>query len=348
MSNKIFYKNHIALLLLSVLIILASSCQINTLSDQSQDYSFTQNKKLGRGVNIIGYDPIWQSRDRARFKEHYFQMIKDAGFSTVRINLHAFRHMDRNNDYKLTDSWWEVLNWAVDNAIKSDLMVILDMHEYGSMGRNPENGKQALLAFWTQVSERFKNAPDNVIFEILNEPSKQLTPELWNQYLKEALAIIRQTNPNRMVIIGPGNYNQINYLDQLELPEEDRNIIVTIHYYSPMEFTHQGAAWAAEQKNLSGVEWTGTEQEKAAIRDDFAIAKKWAQEHNRPVFVGEFGAYDKAPMESRLRYLNFMTRTMEEFGFSWAYWQFDSDFIVYDINNEKWVESILNALIPKG
>jgi len=33
-------------------------------------------------------------------------------------------------------------------------------------------------------------------------------------------------------------------------------------------------------------------------------------------------------------------------GWSWAYWQFDSNFIVYDVNNDKWVEPVLNALIP--
>jgi endoglucanase len=33
-------------------------------------------------------------------------------------------------------------------------------------------------------------------------------------------------------------------------------------------------------------------------------------------------------------------------GWSWAYWQFDGDFIVYDIPKEHWVKPILNALIP--
>jgi endoglucanase len=52
-------------------------------------------------------------------------------------------------------------------------------------------------------------------------------------------------------------------------------------------------------------------------------------------------------MESRLRYLEFVTRTMEKLGWSWAYWQFDSDFILYDVRSDKWVEPVLNALIAK-
>ncbi len=50
-------------------------------------------------------------------------------------------------------------------------------------------------------------------------------------------------------------------------------------------------------------------------------------------------------MESRALYTAFVAHTAEKFGFSWAYWQFDSDFIVYDIKKEAWVTPILNALV---
>ena len=307
---------------------------------------FLANRKLGRGVNIIGYDPIWRSIDKARFKARYFRMIKDAGFATVRINLHPFRHMVPDKDSALRDSWWEVLDWAIKNALQSDLTVILDMHEFGAMGNDPEGNKDRFLAFWRQVSQRLQNAPDSVLFEILNEPSRKLSAQMWNQYFREALAIIRKTNPVRTVIIGPANYNSISSLPELNLPEDEQNIILTVHYYSPMDFTHQGAAWAG-RRDKTGIEWKGTDEEKAAVERDFARAQAWAKEHNRPVFLGEFGVYDKAQMESRVRYLNFVTRSIERVGWSWAYWQFDSDFILYDIPNEKWVEPVLDALIPK-
>ena len=57
--------------------------------------AFAQNKKLGRGVNIIGYDPIWRSKEQARFQEKYFRLLKEAGFNSVRINLHPFRQIGR-------------------------------------------------------------------------------------------------------------------------------------------------------------------------------------------------------------------------------------------------------------
>jgi endoglucanase len=153
---------------------------------------FVQNQKLRSGVNIIGYDPIWNARDKARFKAEYFRMLKEAGFSNVRINLHSFRHMGEGDAYTLRPAWWEVLDWAVTNALQSDLMVILDLHEFGAMGNDPETNKAKFLAFWRQVSERLRDAPDRVLFEILNEPSRKLTAPLWNEYFREA-SVVRQT-----------------------------------------------------------------------------------------------------------------------------------------------------------
>ncbi|WP_146399613.1 glycoside hydrolase family 5 protein [Planctomycetes bacterium CA13] len=304
-----------------------------------------QPQHLGRGVNILGYDGIWKSKQTARFKEHYFEMIRQAGFDHVRINLHPLRDHAMESDHRLSDKWLATLDWAVNQSLAADLKVILDFHEFNTLGRAPDINKQSMLAFWRQISERYKDKPDEVVFEILNEPNKKLTADLWNQYFREALAIIRKTNPTRTVIIGPASWNNINALDTLELPEEDRLIVVTVHYYNPFAFTHQGAGWT-DLKDKLGVTWDATADQKQAIIDDFAKAQAWANEHDRPMYVGEFGAYDKGDMDSRVRWTSFVTRHLEELGWSWGYWQFDGDFIVYDIDKEHWVEPIRNALSP--
>jgi endoglucanase len=309
--------------------------------------AFTQNQLLGRGVNILGYDPIWKSREEGRFKEKYFRVLKEGGFQSVRINLYPFRHMGAAPDYALSDPWLQTLDWAVDNSLAQNLAVILDLHEFTSMAKDPSGLKDRMMAFWRQISNRYADKPSTVFFEILNEPNQELTDEMWNGYLVDALDLIRKTNPDRTVVIGPGHWNSIGGLETLQIPEEDRNIIVTVHYYSPMKFTHQGAPWVEQFKDTSGVEWTGTDEEKNAVRTDFQKAQDWAQAHDRPLFLGEFGAYDKAPMDSRVRYTDFVARTAESLGWSWAYWQFDSDFILYDVTKDKWIDPIHKALIPE-
>jgi len=303
------------------------------------------NRRLGRGVNVLGYDHVWKIRSKARMRDKHFRLIKEAGFNNVRIPLHPFRDAGINEKDDITDAWFGTLDWAVGQSLSNGLMAILDFHEFGAMGQDPMGNKGRFLATWEQMAERYRGYPDDVIFEILNEPNRELTPELWNRFCGEALAIIREDNPSRTVIIGPGSWNNIDYLDKLELPDDDRNIIVTIHYYSPMEFTHQGAGWTSWRDKV-GIEWKGTAEERQAINKDFQRARTWAEEEDRPLFLGEFGAYDKADMDSRARYVGHVARQAEKMGWSWAYWQFDSDFIVYDVSHDRWVEPIRDALIP--
>ncbi len=310
-------------------------------ADEPPD-AFAQVARMGRGVNILGYDPIWGDRAQARFQERHFEVIRRGGFQTVRINLHGLQHVDGD---RVEPAWLETLDWAVEYALAAGLMVVLDLHNFTDFAKDPVGLSPKFLAFWRQVAPRFRDAPSELIFEILNEPNGLLTPALWNEYLAEALGVIRETNPRRTVIIGPGFWNKIEHLDELELPADDRNIIVAVHYYEPYTFTHQGAPWNEQWADLSGVTW-GTAEEKRRIAEDFARARKWSEKHRRPIFLGEFGAYGVGDMDSRARYTAHVARMAEAMGWAWAYWQFDSDFVVYDVERDRWVEPIWKALVP--
>jgi endoglucanase len=332
--------------LLFIATLFIAGLALSPLSRAQSVNAGVQCTKLARGVNILGYDhAFWKDRTKGRFKESYFKMIKDAGFSSVRVNLYPFSFMDK--DHKLDPAWLKTLDWVVEKGLKANLMVILDLHEFTVMADDPGAKKDMFLSFWKQVAPRYKDQPGNVVFEILNEPNQKLTVDMWNNFLVEAMGIIRQTNPDRTVIIGPANWNGIESLSTLKLPENDLNIIVTVHFYHPMRFTHQGAPWAKDYKNLSGIQWEGTEAEKAEVESKLKVAADWSVLNKRPVFLGEFGAYDKGDMDSRARYTAFVARTAEKYNFCWAYWQFDSDFIVYNIDKEEWVTPILNALMNK-
>jgi len=98
---------------------------------------------------------------------------------------------------------------------------------------------------------------------------------------------------------------------------------------------------------LSGVTW-GSTNERLQLTADFDRVQAWSDKHRRPILLGEFGAYEKAPMESRALWTEAVVFTAEARGWAWTYWQFDSDFIVYDIDKDRWVEPILRALIKRG
>jgi hypothetical protein len=50
--------------------------------------------------------------------------------------------------------------------------------------------------------------------------------------------------------------------------------------------------------------------------------------------------------KSRGRYTAYVARTAESLGWAWAYCQFDSDFVAYDIDTDHWIKPIRKALIP--
>jgi endoglucanase len=184
------------------------------------------------------------------------------------------------------------------------------------------------------------------LFELLNEPNGSLTAEKWNELVPAAIATVRQTNPTRAIIVGPAQWNNIYQLASLRLPADDRNLIVTVHYYEPYHFTHQGAEWAVGSSAWLGTTWTGTTVQKAAITSAFAHAAAWAERQDRPLFLGEFGAYSEADMDSRAAWTAFVARSAEEHGFSWAYWEFGAGFGVYNPARRDWNAPLLEALIP--
>lgn len=297
---------------------------------------------LKRGVNALGYDPLWSEPAKARFQPRHMQAIRDGGFDHVRLNLHAFEHMDAQG--RLPAAWLKTLDEMTAAALNAGLQVILDQHNFNDCAKEIDKCRTRLKAFWSQIAPRYKDAPDAVIFEILNEPNGA-ADAVWNDMLAENLAIIRETNPKRRVVVGPKFWNSLDHLDSLKLPEADRHLVVTFHYYTPMEFTHQGASWTPQFQKLSGVTW-GTAPELDKLKQDFDRVKAWAQRSGRPILLGEFGALETAGMAQRTAWTSAVARAAEARGFGWSYWQFDSDFIAWDMKADGWVRPILSALVP--
>jgi endoglucanase len=249
-------------------------------------------------------------------------------------------------DGKLDPEWVKRLDGVVRSAVANGLIVIIDEHDYDACSADVKNCKAALADFWLQIGARYRNTPNSVIFEMLNEPHDKLDPDVWNGVLRDTLKVIRKYNPERTVIIGPAMWNGIGELQHLDLPADDRNIVVTVHYYLPMEFTHQGATWAGEYlQKQHDVHW-GSKSDLAKIDADFDMVQKWSKAHDRPIFLGEFGALENSPIEMRAAYDNAVSRAAEKRGWAWAYWQFTGNFIVWDMDKDRWVEPILHALVP--
>ncbi|HOA41692.1 MAG TPA: glycoside hydrolase family 5 protein [Halanaerobiales bacterium] len=334
--------------LLFLLILLFSSHTIEIIASELADYPPVLN--ICRGINMGNMleSPYREGSWGTILKEEYLQLAKEAGFDHVRVPIRWSDYTDKNPPYEIEESFFQRIDEVIEQAEAYGLITIINVHHYEEIMTEPAKHKERFLAIWKQIAERYQDHPDTLYFEILNEPQNKLTASLWNQYLMEAIEIIRETNPDRILVVGGAYWNNIDGLRELKLPEDDRNIIVTFHYYNPFEFTHQGAIWAEGANAWLGKTWTGAFREKRMIELELDRAVKWAQENKRPLYLGEFGAYERADLESRIRWTNFVAREAEKRNIPWAYWEFNSGFGIYDPVKDQWRDELLQALIPEN
>jgi len=317
------------------------------MSPTTQPDPIPASVTLQRGINLGNMlEAPNEGEWGLRVQEEYFDLIKEAGFDFVRLPLRWNTHAEASTPYTIDPSFFFRVDQVVDWALERDLTIILDFHHYEEIMSDPWGNKERYLAIWKQVAEHYQDYPSKVLFELLNEPNSRLDAVLWNEYLLESLNTLRETNPAREVIIGPVNWNAYDQISTLDMPQ-DEHIIVTFHYYLPFQFTHQGAEWVNGSDPWLGATWDSMDAEKAEITNHFDSVADWAQRHNVRILLGEFGAYSKAPQDSRVRWTEFVRSEAERHGFAWSYWEFAAGFGIYDPEAKAWREDLLKALIPQ-
>ena len=315
------------------------------------DPFFQQSKPaLGRGVNLgNALEAPKEGAWGVVLKKDYFDLIKSAGFDSVRIPVRWSAHAGVSPPYRIEPKFFDRVDWAIRQSLSKKLLVVVNVHHYDELVKNPERHRKRFLSLWEQIAGHYKDFPAELSFELLNEPHGKLDAEKWNRLLAETIPVVRRTNPERKIVVGPAGWNNIRELDNLKLPKDDRNLIVTFHYYSPFKFTHQGASWVGKKsKKWLGTKWKGTKAEKSAVTGDLDKAITWAVKHGRPIYMGEFGAYSKADLESRARWTRFVATEAMNRKIGFGYWEFCAGFGVYDRKRGKWVEPLKKALLPPG
>lgn len=338
---------------------------------------YEKSRMLGRAINIgNALDAPFEGAWDIVIEEEYFKLIKDKGFDSVRVPIRYSNKTTDDPPYTVDETFMKRVDWVVEQSLMQDLNVIIDLHHFDEMLTDPAGNRERLLSIWKQISTRYSSQPEKVYYELLNEPNTAITADLWNEYLLEAVEVIREQDPQRTLIIGGVYWNSIDGLYELILPKEDRNIIATFHYYNPMPFTHQGAEWMEAEYGTTGLVWPGPpatliEPNKAALQVDWIRsffedyntkkstdnpasketiirdlerAAEWGKANDRPLFLGEFGAYHTADMASRVAWTKTLRSEAERLGMSWAYWEFGASFGLYDRVTSMWKEELVEAL----
>ncbi len=310
----------------------------------TDDPALVASRRLGRGICLgSALDAPTEGAWGVTLEESFFATIRAAGFDSVVIPVRWSAHADAAAPYRLDPVFLARVDWAVAQGRKNHLAVLLKIHQYDGFADQPMREVPRYLAIWEQLAEHYRDQPAEVFFEISNDPGYTFTGPQWNQVTADVLRIIRRSNPSRTVVVCPIFGDPMGNLTALELPAAERNLLVRLYYFSPPEFTEQGASWIAGADRWRGRTWQGTAAEQQAVAADFDAVERWARGHGRVLYLGEFGTINIADLESRARWTRAVVEQAGQHHLSWAYWEFCSVFGAYDLEKRVWHQPLLEA-----
>ena len=334
---------------------------------------------INTGVNVSHW--LSQTGRRGDERERYiakadFETIAALGFDHVRIPIDEVQLWDSVGQKE--SQAFTLLHHAIQWAMGAKLRAIVDLHvirsHYFNASSNPlwtEKAEQEkLVNMWRQLSDELVRYPNAwVAYEILNEAVAQ-DPEDWNNLLDKVIAAIRSKEPERKIVVGSNSWQIPGTFPALKVPDNDRNIILSFHFYTPLALTHHTAPWTPIAEYTGPVRYPGQIVDTSAYRTmaESAVqfmrnvgngfftkdtlekiispAIKVAQMRNLPLFCGEFGVFPAIPVKVKLRWYEDICSIMRKYNISYCHWNYKADFPVV---NERGVpdSSLVSILTAK-
>lgn len=320
-------------------------------NSQGADYpSFT----IKRGSNIAHW--LSQSTRRgderaAFFTEKDILFIDSVGFDHIRLPIDEEQMWDENGNRN--EDAFTLMNNCLTWCKDAGLRVVLDLHILRSHHFNEAEKplwtevaeQDKFIQLWKDLSKAVNNWPNGMVaYEFMNEPVAD-TAEEWNRLLTRVADSIRSWEPERVLVIGSNRWQSANTFDQLRVPANDPNILLSFHFYEPFHLTHYQAGWTnlkdfKGQINYPGqivVDGKTSEERKVYNRDTLEKMMlkpiRLADSLNLPLYCGEFGVIDKSPTEAKLAWYKDMVAIFEKHNIGYANWNYKAgSFGIVDID----------------
>jgi endoglucanase len=299
---------------------------------------------IRRGVNLGNALEAPNEGDWGyRIEPAHLAAIAAAGFDGVRLPVRWDAHMERAAPYQIEPAFLTRVETVVSEALAFGLSVQLDVHHYGALIDEPQREQARFVALWTQIGERFANAPDRLLFELLNEPhGSDWSGPVLASLQREAIEAIRKSNPGRLIVLGPADWQSIDALVRWR-PSQTAGIVASAHYYKPHSLTHGNAEWMGSDAPDYDATW-GDSDDRASIATDIARATRWAAARRMPLQIGEFGVNRAVPLQQRALWTRLVREACERHGLGWCVWDFAGMFPIWDRQTQDFIPEMREAL----
>lgn len=348
---------------------------INTEQDKNTDNKTNKNSSEGMsaaeivkdmkigwnlGNTLDCYNVTWEVSDfetawgNPRTTKAMIDAVKKEGFNAVRIPISWNEHMNGN---KIDGDWLNRVNEVVDYVIDNDMYAIINVHHDDYTWLNPSKAdesavKAKLVSIWEQLSDRFKDYDQHLLFEGMNEPRIIGGQDEWtggtaeereviNHLFQAFVDTVRKSGGNNssraLIITSHAASIEADAVNDIVVPDDDR-IIVSIHYYSPWDF-------AGGENGKS--DW-GSDSEKKELDKGFDFLKSKFIDKGVPVIIGEFGATNKNNDSVRASYMEYYVKSAKSRGITCFIWDNGTkdEFGLLDRNSLTWYfKNVVDAAV---
>jgi endoglucanase len=320
--------------------------------------------ELGRGVNISHWLSQSDRRGderRAWFGQADVERLAASGFDHLRFPVDEVQLWNEQGERE--SEAFELLEQGLGWCEQEGLRAVVDLHivrsHYFNVDSNPLFAEPAeqdkFCALWADLSQALAHWPvDRVAYELLNEPNAPRDDD-WNKLAARALAEVRTSEPERVVVIDCNHVADPRFFPALRVPK-DENLILTFHFYDPLVFTHYRAHWSPVSFYEGPIDYPGElvsqkdwdalpESVRFAARNErvfaaadiervLAPALALAKETGLPLWCGEFGALGTTSEAARERWYRDLLAALKRHEIAWTVWDYKGNFGLIDADGQ--------------
>lgn len=303
----------------------AAKAKPATTAMQSYVDAMQPGWNLGNTLDATGADET--SWGNPKVTQELIKSIADQGYKSIRIPVTWDVHIGAAPNYTIEAAYLARVQQVVDWALKEKLYVMINLHHdswlwISGMEKKHDEVLARYNAAWTQIAAKFKNYPDKLMFESVNEPrftdggttDEAKATQMLTELNKSFHSIVRSSggkNAKRPLVLpsleSSPTQERMDVLYQTITGLKDPNLIATVHYYGFWPFS----------VNIAGYTKFDADTQKD-ITDTFDKVNATFTAKGIPVIVGEYGllGFDKntgtIEQGEKLKFFEFLAYYLKE------------------------------------